>query len=134
MDKFIEYLFSPIENGMTVDRSLEIMEESFPELLGQRSNSQELMAWVANQPINNRDVINSILSPIMHRKSMLRLPQDWVVYKLDNLGYILIYFHFDDNASKNMVGDMYFMPLNTRYGMGYETEVHRFPSCYTKQP
>lgn len=70
----------------------------------------------------------------MNQKSVFRHTQDWVAYKLDYRGYILIYFHYDDDASKNLIADMYFMPLNARYGMGYEIEAGRFPACFPKQP
>lgn len=58
LDRFVETLFSPVDNGMTIDRSLEIMERSF---LNYWDNAAINKSWRRGL-LNNQSIIAMLLS------------------------------------------------------------------------
>jgi len=131
LDNFLEEeVFVSRGTGLAFHRAVQLMEEIFPDLTRHPVTIDELTDWVKRQPVFNRETIDNILVPITKRKPRLTNDGDFAIYKLEYVGYLFFDFRLDDEVSLNLQMDIYFVPYNQRYGMGYERDQEKFAGCY----
>jgi len=132
-DEFLENSVF-ISKGPRVDIStaIQLMKEIFPEFTHNRVQIAQFLSWLDTQPLDNREVIESILSPIITQKEKGFSGQDYSVFQADYLGFFFFHFHMYEDISLQMQLDIYFIPYHRRYGMGFETDKAKFAECIEK--
>jgi len=129
LDEFLEdNVFSSEIPRVDIDKATRLMEEIFPVFTSRRVEMAQFQSWLSKQPLDNREVIESILSPIITQKRK-RFPRDYSVYQVDYLGFFFFHFHAGDNISLQMQLDIYFIPYHKRIGMWFETDKAKFAEC-----
>lgn len=118
------------DRNLTFRRLMVMLESIFPELMRREIDYDEIQNWLSNQPVNNRNVIESVTRPIFDSKRSLRYPTNWRAFRLDHLGYVIFYFSITNEVSHPLSVDIYFLPFAERYGMFYETDDVAYKSCY----
>jgi hypothetical protein len=132
-DSFLEEeVFVSKGNPVSHAKSILLLKEIFPELTNNQSQTTELTEWITKQPFHNREVIEKIVTPVLKRKPRFNYSEDFVIFHVEYIGYILFDIHLDDEASLNVIMDIYFMPYNQRYGTYHGTDEKKFAVCFDR--
>jgi hypothetical protein len=119
IDRFLEeQVFIPHEESTQIDKALLLLPEIFPTLTRDQISKSDFMYWLKDRPNDNREIIESVLFPVFKRKPRFRSGQDYLIFNVEALGILVCDFHLDDEASLNMVLDIYFIPNSEKVEIG----------------
>jgi hypothetical protein len=131
MDEFLENeIFSSPTKKSRFKVASQFLREILPELTREPITLNKFGYWLEQQPIENQNVIGSVILPITERKPIFNNDRDYMVFHVESMGFVFFDFHLDDNASLNMVLDIYFIPYGRKSEFGHKLDVTGFPECY----
>lgn len=129
-DEFISNEVFVDSSSYTLGHFMVMLNAIFPELTHKEIRPREILEWIAEQPPQNQDVIESSLGPIIGSRGKWRLPRDWRVYRIDYFGFVLFAFKERNDVLKPITVDIYFLPFVERLGTFYESDDVKYKNCY----
>ena len=90
----------------------------------------EFELWLDKQPQTHREAIKQIIDPIMNRKQSITGDKDYLISKIEYIGYVFYDFHMIDEATPDIELDVYFLPFTDSYGFQYQLDRRKFSKCF----
>lgn len=129
-DEFVSNEVFVDSSSYTLGHFMVMLNAIFPELTYKEVPHREIQEWIAEQPPQNQDVIESLLDPIIGSRGKLMMPHDWRAYRIDYFGFVLFAFRVNSDVLKPITVDIYFLPFVERFGTFYETDDVKYRNCY----